>query len=312
MTAILAQAGSAARPWRFEAKPQVWFLVAGIIAVGVYAARVIGPKVVESGGIVVSVKQRWSFIAGVALLWFVSDWPLHDIGEDYLYSVHMIQHLLMSYVVAPLLLPATPAWLAELLVGGQGHLARSLLWLTKPIPAGVIFNAVTILLHWPAVVRLSVTSGPMHYSMHLLLFAASLLMWMPICGPLAQRRVAPPAKMLYLFLQTIVPTVPAGWLTMAEGTVYKIYESQPRLWGISVASDQQAAGAIMKVIGGLYLWTIIAVIFFRWAAVEERRNRRPPIVRSSNTSTDDGIGIERDLRENNDHVGGGSIERADR
>ena len=284
MTAILALTEQAARPWRFEAKPQVWLLVAGIITIGVYASRVIGPKALERGAAVVTVKQRWSFIGGVALLWLVSDWPMHDIGEDYLYSVHMIQHLLMSYVVAPLLLLATPAWLAELLVGGQGQIARGLLWLTKPIPAGVIFNGVTILLHWPAVVRLSVLSGPAHYSMHLLLFAASLLMWMPVCGPLARRRLAPPVKMLYLFLQTIVPTVPAGWLAMAEGTVYRVYDRQPRLWGISVASDQQAAGAIMKVIGGLYLWTVIAVIFFRWAADEERRNRRPPVIHSSNTS----------------------------
>ena len=64
--------------------------------------------------------------------------------------------------------------------------------------------------------RLSVQSGPMHYSMHLLLFFSSMLMWMPVCGPIEERRLIAPAKMLYLFVQSIVPTIPAGWLTFAE------------------------------------------------------------------------------------------------
>ena len=68
-----------------------------------------------------------------------------------------------------------------------------------------------------------------------------------------------PGKMLYLFLMSIVPTVPAGWLTFAEGVVYEAYETDDALWGISPVEDQQAAGAVMKVIGGFYLWTIIAV-----------------------------------------------------
>ena len=64
--------------------------------------------------------------------------------------------------------------------------------------------------------------------------------------------------MLYLFLMSIVPTVPAGWLTFAEGVVYEAYETDDALWGISPVDDQQAAGAVMKVIGGFYLWTVIA------------------------------------------------------
>jgi putative membrane protein len=229
---------------------------------------------------IATTRQRAAFVCGVLVLWIMSDWPLHDIAENYLYSAHMIQHMLMAFVAAPLFLLATPRWLADLLVGDGGHVARGLLWITRPVPAGVIFNMVTIVLHWPAAVRLSVRSGPTHYSMHLLLFCAALLMWMPICGPIEERRLIAPAKMLYLFLQSIVPTVPAGWLTFAENPVYKVYDHEPRLWGISVLSDQQAAGAIMKIIGGFFLWTVIAVVFFRWASIEERKDRRRPIVTS--------------------------------
>ncbi len=78
---------------------------------------------------------------------------------------------------------------------------------------------------------------------------------------------------------SIIPTVPAAWLTFAEGSVYPVYDHAQRLWGISVAADQQAAGAVMKVLGGLYLWTLIAIRFFRFSAAQrhadaaERRRR---------------------------------------
>ena len=71
--------------------------------------------------------------------------------------------------------------------------------------------------------------------------------------------------MVYLFLMSIIPTVPGAWLTFAEGAVYKAYDTPFRLCGISVTADQQAAGLIMKLVGGGFLWVVIAVLFFRWA-----------------------------------------------
>jgi putative membrane protein len=69
--------------------------------------------------------------------------------------------------------------------------------------------------------------------------------------------------MIYLFLMSVVPTVPAAWLTFADGAVYKHYDIAVRVWGLSVTTDQQLAGAIMKTGGSIYLWTIVVVIFFR-------------------------------------------------
>ena len=77
--------------------------------------------------------------------------------------------------------------------------------------------------------------------------------------------------MLYLFLMSIVPTVPAGWLTFAEGVVYEAYETDDPLWGISPTDDQQAAGAVMKVLGGFYLWALILIRFARWAGENSRQ-----------------------------------------
>jgi len=203
-------------------------------------------------------------------LWLAADWPMHDIAEEHLYFVHMLQHLLISFIIPPLLLLAMPAWLARLVILDDGTPQRILRVLTKPIVAGTLFNALQILTHWGAVVNLSSDNGPFHYAIHLLVFASALLMWFPVVGPLKELQMGEPGKMLYLFLMSIVPTVPAGWLTFAEGVVYEAYETDDALWGISPVEDQQAAGAVMKVIGGFYLWTIIAVRFFRLAANNAR------------------------------------------
>ena len=104
---------------------------------------------------------------------------------------------------------------------------------------------------------------------HLGVFVSALLMWFPVLGPLREMHMSEPGKMLYLFLMSIIPTVPAGWLTFAEGIVYKNYDTSDPLWGISPRDDQQAAGAVMKVLGGFYLWIMIAIRFFRYTSAEE-------------------------------------------
>lgn len=265
MTSLLA-----ASAWDYEFHPEVWLLVAAIIGLGVYSVRNIGPLAVPAGEPVTTVNQKRFFIVGVAMLWLAADWPMHDIAEEHLYFVHMLQHLLISFIIPPLLLLAMPAWLARLVILDDGTPQRILRVLTKPIVAGTVFNALQILTHWGAVVNLSSDNGPFHYAIHLLVFASALLMWFPVVGPLKELQMGEPGKMLYLFLMSIVPTVPAGWLTFAEGVVYEAYETDDALWGISPVDDQQAAGAVMKVIGGFYLWAIIAVRFFRLAANNAR------------------------------------------
>ncbi len=256
----------AASAWAFQPHPEVWLLIGGIVGLGYYATRSIGPLVVPEGEPIVTIAQKRFFAAGVVLLWIAADYPMHDIAEEYLYSVHMFQHLLITFIVPPLLLLAMPEWLARLLILDGGATSRMLRVLTKPVVAGVIFNAFQILTHWGTVVNTSSENGPFHYVIHLCIFAAALLMWFPVLGPLKEVQMSEPGKLLYLFLMSIVPTVPAGWLTFAEGVVYDAYDTDTNLWGLDPTDDQQLAGAIMKVLGGFYLWTLIAIRFFRYTA----------------------------------------------
>ena len=246
----------------FQPHPEVWLLVVALVLLGRYAVRVIGPKAVRDGSPIVTRRQVGWFVAGLVVLWVASDWPVHDIAEERLYSVHMVQHLLLSYVAAPLFLLATPVWLARLIVGGS-PITR---FVAKPVFAGVFYNAVVVFTPWQNVVNGSVDNAAAHYGLHVLLMAASLLMWLPVCGPVPELRLSLPGQMVYLFLMSIVPTVPAAWLTFAEGVVYSAYDIPERLWGLSATTDQQIAGLLMKLVAGMYLWGLIVVLFFRWAA----------------------------------------------
>jgi putative membrane protein len=257
----------------FQPHPEVWLLIAGLASLGLAAVRIVGPKAVPPGEPVVSRRQVAWFVAALAVTWAASDWPVHDVAEERLYLVHMLQHLTLTFVVPPLFLLATPTWLARLVVG-EGWFAGSVLRrLCRPVVAGVLFNAVVVFSHWPAVVNNSVGVAPLHYGIHVLLVGTALLMWMPVCGPLPELRLSLPGQMVYLFLMSVVPTIPAAWLTFADGVVYKVYDVPTRLWGIDVTTDQQVAGLIMKLGGGFYLWGIIIALFAKWAARNEAAER---------------------------------------
>ena len=247
-------------PWRYQQHLEIWVLIIGLIVAFVYAIRVLGPKVVPSGE-VISRKQIRTFSLMIFLLLISTDWPLHDIAEEYLYSMHMLQHTILTYIIPPLALLATPEWLFRLLVG-RGRTYRVIRFLTRPVIAAVTYNAVLLVTHIPALVNRSAAGGPLHYSLHVLLVASALMLWTPICGPAKEWRMSYGAMMVYLFCTSLVPSIPAGWLTFAEGSVYNHYDTPVRVWGMSVLSDQQLAGGIMKLGGAVFLWALIITIFF--------------------------------------------------
>ena len=249
-------------PWRYQLHLEVWLLIAFLVGSYIYVVRVLGPRAVPAGEPIITRRQLVCFITGILIMFLSTDWPMHDIAEEYLYSVHMFQHMSLTYFMPPLVVLATPEWFVRVLVG-NGRAYRALRFFTFPVRAGLLFNLGVVVSHIPGIVNASVSNGPLHYFVHVLLVLTSILMWMPVCGPLKELQMAPMPKMIYLFLNSVVATIPAGWLTFAEGVVYKHYNIPTRVWGVSVSNDQQIAGAIMKLGGSIFLWTIIVAMFFR-------------------------------------------------
>ncbi len=249
--------------------PDVWLLVAAIAAGYAYALKRLGPRLAPAGSPIVTRFQLVSFSAGVLALWVASDWPIHDLGERYFFWVHMVQHTTYSIIAAPLLLMGTPAWLARWLLTPR-VLLRAVRYCSRLIPATLIFNLVVIVTHTPVVVDAVLRNGLLHFSVHAVIVVSSLIVWMPLLSPLPEvPRLQPLGRMLFLFLQSVVPTVPASFLTFGDHPLYHYYETVPRLWGISALDDMRFAGLIMKILVGFSLWITITVIFFRWYNAEE-------------------------------------------
>ncbi len=249
--------------------PDLWLLVA--ILGGGYALllRRVGPRHVSPGDRPASRGQVASYGAGLLALWIAGEWPLHDIGEQSLFTAHMVQHLLMTLVAPPLLVLGTPGWMLRWLLRPRRLLGVAR-FLSRPLVALVVFNAVIAIIHWPAFVDLYLRSAAVHFGTHVALVGTAALMWMPVLSPIIEiARLSYPGQMLYLFAQSVVPTVPASFLTFGSVPLYEAYAEFPRLWGISALADQQIAGLAMKILGGLILWAVIAVLFFKWAREEE-------------------------------------------
>ena len=253
----------------WHAHVDVWVLIGGLALL--YGLAVGRERRQHPGEAVVTRFQVTCFAGALAAMWLASDWPVHDLAEGYLYFVHMIQHLLFTLVVAVLLLLGTPAWMARNILG-RGRLLAAVRGVSRPVVGLIQFNVILVLSHWPVVVEATVRHHLLHFFAHAVLLTSAVFMWMPVASPLPEvPRAKPPTQMLYLFLQTIVPTVPASFLTFNDHPLYKIYAHMPKLWGITPLTDQQTAGLIMKLVGGLYLWLVIGVIFFRWYESEERQ-----------------------------------------
>ena len=250
-----------ADPWRFQLHLEIWVLIIALVVGYVYAVRVIGPKAAPAGQIV-SRRQVATFSFMITLMWLSTDWPVHDIAEEYLYSVHMVQHMSLTMFIPPLALLSTPEWLFRLIIG-EGRALRIVRRASLPVVAGIVYNVGVMVSHIPQVVNVSASNGPVHYLVHVLLVTTAFMMWSPIVSPARDWRISDGGKMIYLFSMSFVPTIPAGWLTFAETPVYKHYDTPVRVGGISVLSDQQAAGGIMKLGGSVFMWAVIIFIFFK-------------------------------------------------
>lgn len=260
----------------WHAHPDVWFLMAASVVGYLVLTRAVAREALVEGPAVAPTQPRGHkarqgfFFAGVLFLWIGADWPVHELAEGYLFSVHMVQHTLFSLIAPPLLLLGIPTAVFRRMFRSDAAL-RVLRVLTRPLVALLLFNGVVLVTHWPVLVDSSLRSEPLHFLLHTVLFTSSVLMWWPVIDPMPElKRLSEPGKMLYLFLQSILPTVPASFITFATEPIYKFYETVPRIWGIDVLTDQQSAGLIMKIGGGLLLWLCIATIYFRWNAKEER------------------------------------------
>lgn len=194
--------------------------------------------------------------------------PLHDLSDRYLFSAHMVQHLLITLAAPPLLLAALPPGMLAPLLRRRPP-ARALRALTRPPVAFALYNAALVGWHLPAPYEAALEHHGLHIVEHLTFIATALLAWWPILSTEPSLpRAAYGVRLLYLFLLSLPMTAVAAFVTLAERPLYPFYAAAPRLFDLSPLQDQRLGGVIMWVPAALAPLAAFTGVFFCWAAAE--------------------------------------------
>jgi putative copper resistance protein D len=220
-------------------------------------------------------------MAGLATIGLALTSPI-EAYEGVLFSVHMVQHMLLELLAAPLLLAGGPITLA-LRVASPTHRHRLLAVLRSrvvhvvsfPVVAWVVFAAVNWGWHFSAAYDVALENEAVHYFQHATFLAAALLFWWPAIGAdPSPWRLPHPVRLLYLFLAMPQNSFLGVALMSAKEVLYPHYVTNARAWGLSPLEDQQLGGVIMWVVGDVAFLAGMAVVVALWVRHEERRTRR--------------------------------------
>lgn len=223
----------------------------------------VGGATPVSGG-----QQGWFFL-GIVTLFVALISPLDGLSDAYLFSAHMLQHMLLSVVAPPLLLLGTPGWLLRPLLRLPG-VARVGRGLTRPIVAFAVFNAVFAVWHLPGLYEATLQNDAIHIVEHVLFMATGVLNWWPVLSPMPELpRLAYPAQVAYLFLEGLPATFLGALIVFSPTVLYPTYAAAARVSALSAFDDQQAAGLIMWMPGGMIYLLALSLVFRAWLSSEQ-------------------------------------------
>src|SRR3984957_19403415 len=232
----------------FGEHPSIPIGVAILIAIYLGACRVAGRRPTRR-------PAMWFAIAMGAIL-FAQTAP-DELADARIFSMHMLQHLMQTFLIPPLILLGTPGWMIRpwILSRPIKPIARLL---TTPVVAFLIFSAVFVTAHFPPIFDRMCRDENFHIFLHLLFMAAGMLL-----------RLSYPAQILSLFLLMIPMTAVAAPITLATRVIYPWYTEGAHGWGLKPLDDQVLGGLIMGIGQGTYLMFIFTFIFYRWQQHED-------------------------------------------
>ncbi len=225
--------------------------------------------------------RSWLFAGGLLAIGLALLSPI-EAYEGQLFSVHMVQHMLLELVAAPLLLAgapitlalraASPAWRRRLLVILQSRVVHAI---SFPVVAWLLFAAVNWGWHFSVLYDQALENQLLHYFQHATFLGAALLFWWPVIGAdPSPWRLPHPVRLLYVFLAMPQNSF-LGVALMSAGTVlYPHYVTNVRDWGPTPLEDQQLGGIIMWVGGDVAFLAAMAVVVVMWMRHEDRRTVR--------------------------------------
>jgi putative membrane protein len=216
--------------------------------------------------------QVIAFLLGVFSIFLALVSPLDELGDSYLFSAHMVQHLFITIVGPPLLLMGTPGWLLRPLWRNRTVFLIARVF-TFPALAFFLYNADFWLWHAPPLYNATLENQGIHILEHVTFIVFGVLYWWPILSPSEELpRLSLGGQVLYIFLAGM-PTVALGAGLTFLPPLYAPYLAAPRIWGLSAAVDQQLGGLIMWIPGNIFYIVIISILFIRWMQKQDAKQR---------------------------------------
>ena len=226
-------------------------------------------------------RRTVAFLAGLAAILLAVQSPI-DRYETALISVHMVQHMLLQFVAAPLLLLGAPvtlalrvapppvrAWLLRVL-----H-SRAVRTATHPLVAWSLFVVVNWGWQFSPLYNLALESDAIHYLQHAVYLGSALLFWWPIAGiDPAPRRLPFPGRAAYLAMAIPQNSFLGITLQNSSPSLYPHYATSARSWGPPLVEDLSLAGAVMWGMGAMVFVVALLLTVAAWMRAEERRTRR--------------------------------------
>ena len=218
------------------------------------------------------------FVAGdlVMLLALIS--PLDVLADEYLFSAHMAQHMLLVLAVPPLLVAGIPRALAQSIVKVRplGALERAL---RNPLVAWTAGIVTLCVWHAPRLYDATIASEDLHIFEHLTFLVSATIFWWPITTALEQSRIGTGSAFAYLGAAALATGLLGIWITFAPLGTYSAYlhpaeslgslQALREAWGMSTAADQQLGGLLMWVTGGAAYLGAILMVLARWYRAPE-------------------------------------------
>ncbi len=205
-----------------------------------------------------------------------------DVYSQVLFSVHMVQHMLLVFVVAPLLCLGAPVTLL-LRVATHEQRARLILpalhsrplrALTHPVVDWILFTTVMWVTHFSPLFELALENGWVHILEHALFLGAGFLFWWPVVGAdPGPQPLSYPVRLGYVMLQMPQNAFLGLTLFTADHVLYPYYASLGLSWLPDPVADQQLGGGLMWVAGDLLFLVPVLLVVVAWLRDEERRGR---------------------------------------
>jgi cytochrome c oxidase assembly factor CtaG len=209
------------------------------------------------------------FLAGVLLLLLDLVSPIDALGDQYLFSAHILQHFFLALVIPPLLLLGVPRWFAAAALEHPaiGKIERTI---GHPPVSWVLGVGVMLAWHIPVLFNAALADDTLHIFQHLSFLVTGTIFWWPILAPIESRRLPALGAVAYLFSACLCCSLLGAFLTFAPVGLYPAYLHPPArdLFGLDPKSDQQLGGLLMWVPGCFVYLTGILATLRRWYGEE--------------------------------------------